>query len=348
MSFTITSKNNEKTFTDKNIVNIGTKSGCDYILSFGFEFILTVKFEPKLNKYILLNPYNNSKFLFKGAVVPQRLEIDKVCKIMVEGSDEFITIKVLSLPEIMQKPPVQPQNIEINSNIEKRKNEIEAARIPIVKQIGGKITELKRRISANSKGGIFLHITLFLTSFICAFGVSNYLSGLPIDNAGEALQMPMNVKLVIIYSLIIYGIGIILKQGVYLLLCNKSGIGNDGTKFAERFMICIASLFFAGIYLINVLYYLTPKTSSAFAVLGSLFFVGTCTALAFVCGYFKYNSTQTRKELDSYEYREDFERVIKAYQSWIESYASSVSESKINSIKDKLFNLQIKSAGEII
>ena len=54
------------------------------------------------------------------------------------------------------------------------------------------------------------------------------------------------------------------------------------------------------------------------------------------------------KELDKYEYREDFEAVIKEYQLWIERYINCLSFSKIRYIKDKIFNLQLKSVGEIV
>ena len=52
--------------------------------------------------------------------------------------------------------------------------------------------------------------------------------------------------------------------------------------------------------------------------------------------------------LDKYEYREDFESVIKSYRQWIERYINSLSNSKLQYIKDKMFNLQLKSVGEIV
>ena len=113
-------------------------------------------------------------------------------------------------------------------------------------------------------------------------------------------------------------------------------------------MIVVSALFFAVVYLINTLYYLSSNQMPIFAVLISLFFVATTAILACACGYFKQNSTESRKELDKFEYREDFEHVVKEYQQWIERFVNNLSTTKINNIKDKIFTLQIKSAGEIL
>ena len=128
---------------------------------------------------------------------------------------------------------------------------------------------------------------MFLASFVCAFGVSNYLTGLKLEEIAGIIQMPTNMKLIFIYTLIIYGVGLILKQGVFLYLQNKMGNDSVTSKFAEKFMIVLSLIFYSAIYLINVLYYISPKTFPVFAVLVSLFFVGTCATLALSCGYYK-------------------------------------------------------------
>ena len=94
MSFTIITKNNEKTFDNNELVNISSKEGFDYFLNTGFDFMLTVQFDAQAGKCILLNQFHCQNFLFKGQPLPQKLEIEKVCKIMVKDSDEFITIKL--------------------------------------------------------------------------------------------------------------------------------------------------------------------------------------------------------------------------------------------------------------
>ena len=52
--------------------------------------------------------------------------------------------------------------------------------------------------------------------------------------------------------------------------------------------------------------------------------------------------------LYKYEYREDFESVLKSYRQWIERYVNSFSRTKIQNIKERIFNLQLKSTGEIV
>ncbi len=360
MAFTISSKSNEKTFADKELVNISSKPGFDYQITPGFEFMLTVQFDPKANKCVLLNQFNNKRFLFKGKPLPARLDIERICKIMIDGSDEFITIKVIgsSVNNTVAQENISEEDIraiygnDVNAaaklKIERRKAELEQARVAIVKETGAIISNLKHKISMNSKGGIVLHIALFFASFICAFGVANYLTGLPLNDAGSVIQMPTNMKLIFVYAFIVYGIGLVLKQGVFLFMQNKLGEDSTTSRIAEKFMIVLATIFYVAVYLINVLYYITPQSMSLFAVFISLFFVGTASTLALACGYMKNTNTETRKELDQYEYREDFEHVIKEYQQWIERYVNVLSPNKIGKIRDKLFNLQIKSFGEIL
>lgn len=359
MAFTISSKNNEKTFSDKEVVNISSKSGYDFQLGTDFPFMLILQYDPKTNRCLLINQFRCQKFLFKGKPLPASLEIDKVCKIMVEGSDEFLMIKVdgqarqALQSEVMSEADIRAVygkdvNAEAKLRLDKRKTELENARVAIIKQIAAPINDLKNKISMNSKGGIILHIALFLASLVSAFGVSNYLTGLPLEEAGSVIQMPTNLKLIFIYALIIFGVGLILKQGVYLLLQEKSGQTIENSNIAQRFMVVLSSAFYVAIYLINVLYYLGPKSLPFFAVFVSLFFVGTSLTLAIACGYFKSVNVLTRLELNEYEYREDFEHVLREYQQWIEWFANSMSKTKLNNIKDKLFNLQLKSVGEII
>ena len=256
MPFSISSKNDEKTFKYEPVIYISSKPGFDYYLNTGFDFTLTVQYDAKTNKCALLNQFNTKNFLFKGQPIPPKLEIDKVCKIMIEGSDEFITIKILD--NIEQNEISQPKTSEreihaiygnnINAtaklSIEKKKNEIETARVAIIKQVGGEINDIKRKISMNSKAGILLHIALFLASFVCAFGIANYMTGLPLQESGGVIEMPSNLKLIFIYAIILYGINTILKQGMFLYLQNRLGYNNHASYAAERIMIVLATIFF--------------------------------------------------------------------------------------------------------
>ena len=360
MAFSIITKNGEKTFNEKELVNISSKEGFDVKLDVDFDCSLTVQYDLKNNKCSVLNQLNNEKFLFKGKPIPAILEVDKVCKIMIDGTDEFLTVKVLgrsTSTEIAEENLTEEDvknlygqgiNASAMLKIEKRKAELEQARIAINKETSYQINDLKHKLSMNSKGGIMLHIALLLMSLVCAFGVSNYLTGLPLKDAGSVIQMPTNLKLIFIYMFIVYGIGLTLKQGVFLYLQNSSGEGSKSSNIGEKSMIILSSIFFVTVYLINVLYYMEPKTMPVFAVLISLFFVGTAATLALACGYYKYNNVEISQDLDKVEYREDFEKVVKEYQLWIERFVNNLSQNKIQTIKDKIFSLQIKSGFEIL
>ena len=200
----------------------------------------------------------------------------------------------------------------------------------------------------NSKVGILLHIGLFVASLVLAFGVANYLTGLPLKDAGSIIQMPVNMKLVLMYSLIIYGVGLIFKQGVYLNFQNKTNELSMSNSTAEKTMLVLGVLFYGAIYLINLLYYLAPDSMTFFAIAMSLFFTGTCATLAYACGYFKSSKVELSKELNRYEYREDFEILTKEYQGWIERFLNNLSSAKIRNLKDKLFIHQLWSIGETI
>ena len=343
MGFTVSSKNNEQTFNDKKVVYISSKSGYDFQIETDFDFILGIQYDQSTNKCRLVNKYKYPQFRFKGEVLPEKMIIDKVCKIMIDGSDDYITIKV---GEPIQKAEQKHEKTNIHSDINSEKSQIETERVKIVKEVSSTVSNLKRKISINSKLGILLHLGMLISSFICAFGISNYLMGIPLSYDGATVQIPMNAKLVVFYAFIVYSVGSMLKQGMFLYMQRKAGCDTSTPVLVEKLMIGLSLTFFVAIYLINLLYYISGKNMAFFAIFISLFYVGTVLTLALGCGYFKHGSSVARKELDKYEYREDFERVIKSYQVWIENFANSLSEARILKIKDKLLNLQIWSALE--
>ena len=333
MIITLTSKNNEKTFTDKEIINIGSNPSCDFVVDMGTDLVLTLQCDSQNNKGVLLNTFNNQEVLFKGKPLAQRIEIEKVCKLMSGVNDEFISIKI-----------AEQQNYEVNP-LEQKKAEIEKARVGVVKKTGFVINDLKTKLNLNYRASIFLHISMILTSLVTAFGVSNYLTGLEIEETKNFIHLPTNIKILVAFTLVVYGLCLILKQGVYLYLQNKEKTTATSVA-AQNFMLFSTGLFFTGIYFINLLYYI--NISTVFAVLVAFFFVGLAVIVAMACGYFKYTGHNMTYALDQNEYREDFEVVLNEYRQWIEKYINSISKTKLTNIKDKLFNLQLKSVGETI
>lgn len=360
MAFTVITKNSEKTFTDKELINISSKDGYDFVINFDFDFILTIKYDRLTNKCTLLNQFNCQNILFKGMPVPQSLEIEKTARLLIKDSDDFILIKVDEQPVMnnITSENLTEQDLKdfygenVNAaarlKIEKRKEEIEKARVAIIKQTYYSINTLTHKISMNSKTGILLHIALFAASIILSFGLCNYLTGLPIKDAGSLIHLPVNMKILIMYSIIVYSCGLVLKQGIYLFLQNKLQPASENSSISEKIMIIISSVFFSAIYIINLLYYMSDGSMPFFAIFMSLFFTFVAVVLAMACGYFKSSNVEISKDLNKYEYREDLEFIIKQYQQWIERYINNLSDSKINAIKDSLFTLQIKSGVEII
>lgn len=359
MAFCITTTKGEKTFSGKEMINIGTSATCDVTVDLEGELLLTLRCDEENKKCTLLNPFNNANILFKGEPVGTELEISNVCKLKIRGTEEFITIKIVGEKPTKEEKEFTEEDLQclygkdfnatIRLKLEKQKADIEAARVAIIKEVAVKIHDLKKKLSSTAKSGVFLHIALIAASTACAFGTANYLTGLPLKEAETIINMPTNLKAVFVYTVIIFGIGLILKQGVFLFFQNGTDKkAPSSSKIAEKFMITMPLLFYAAIYLINVLYFSSPGGFMFFAILISMFFVATSAVCAAGCGYMHALSTETSQNLEKYEYREDFEKVVKAYEQWIEYFVNSMSKAKINNIKDKLYTLKIKSAGETL
>lgn len=333
MIITLTSKNNEQTFTDKEVINIGSNSSCDFVVDMGENVVLTLQCDKHKNKCTLLNTFNSQNVLFKGQPLAQSISVEKVCKLMSAVNDEFISIKI-----------TEQQFYETNA-LEQKKAEIEKARVGVIKKTGFVINDLKTKLTLNYRTSIFLHIAMFLTSLVAAFGVANYLTGLKIEETKNFIHLPTNIKILVAFTVVVYGLGLILKQGVYLYFQNKEKT-TPVTLTAQNFMLFSTGLFFTGIYFINLMYYM--NIGSIFSVLVSLFFVGLAVIVAMSCGYFKFTGHKLSYNLDQSEYREDFEVVLNDYRQWIEKYVNAISNTKIANIKDRLFNLQLKSVGETV
>ena len=362
MTIVITSLNKEKVFESKEYITIGSAAGCDFTLNTGFDFMLTVQVNN--GKIVVINNFKNEKILFKGAPMGEKLDAERALKLMIDGSDDFIGIKVLenaqstpaSVSAIAQKDFTEEDIKELYGNdvnaatrikIEGQKVQIEKERIAITKEIAYKINDLKKRISLNFKASVFLNIALFLSSLVTSFGVANYLTGLPVTEAGNYLNLPTNIKLLALFTLVTFGVALVLKQGVYLFFQNKS-FSTPATLIAERFMLVISGVFMAAFYAINLIYYMNPGGKIVFAALISLFFIALTAALGISCGYFKYGAHELSVALDKHEYNEEFENVLNKYQLWIEKYINNLSPVKLGNIKDKMFMLQLKGAGETI
>lgn len=386
MAILIGTSVNKKVF-DKDIITIGSTPDCDFQVNIGKE-PLTLQYSKEKGKYILANSHENPKVLFKGAKFAGAIAFETALKLTIADSNDFIVIKVVNLEELKQKQPetvkpikadspvqileqtpaqpytnlhaqmnaassrFQVQQVEeenvINfatSDIEKQKAVLEKQRSPIIKKVGFAINDIKKRISHNNKTSVIVHVAMFFSSIVTAFGVSNFITGLKIQETGDFINLPTNIKILTLFAFVVFGLCLVLKQGSFLYYQNKR-YDNVGTRTAEAFHLTAAAFTFISIYVINLIYYMS--VGPLFAILMSLFFVGLSVILAMSSGYLKNTGHMMSYELDKYEYREDFEVVMNNYRQWIERFINTFGQNKIENLKDKLFNLQIKSVGEIM
>lgn len=358
---TIKSSAGEKQFKNKNLINIGTNPKCDYVFQLGYEFIITVQINKETGACFVSNNFKNPNVLFKGEVL-NRVQIEKVCRLTLANSTEFIEIHVdtstpidmnsvdivnLSESELRDLYGDDPA-VLAKVKVEKARAPLEKARISIIKQIAYPIAELKGKIMANTRASIFLHIGLYISSIFSAFAVANYLMGLSAQEASKHVYLATNVQVWMAYSFIVFAIALMLKQGVYLHFQSKTMKLSPSAVLAKNFMLWGSVIFIIGIYTVNQIYFMALSNFVAFSIFITFFFVGILTALAIGCGYFKSNSAEYSGILNKYEFREDFEAVLKSYRIWIDRYINSLSSSKIRNLKDKVFMLQLKSFGEIV
>ena len=362
MSILIKSENEEREFRNKALINIGTNPKCDFVLNLDYELLLTVQYDSEKSTCTVVNNFKSPNILHENSVL-SKFDVEDSVRINFKNSEQYIEIKYIpELPADMAYEAganLTPEEIKnlygdgelsgVKGKIEKARAPIEKVRVSIIKEISYPIAELKNKMKFAWRTSLFMHIALFITSMLSSFAVANYLMGLAVQEGAKHVYLATNIQAWIAYTIVTFSVCLILKQGVYLYLSEKSAKKTSGTtRMAKNFMLSVAAIFIVGVYSVNLTYYAAMSEFMAFAIFLTLFFVGIMMVLAIACGYYKSNSAAYSVVLNRYEFREDFETVIKAYRLWIERYINCLSDSKINSIKDRHLVLHIKSVFEII
>ena len=360
MGIIVRTANYEYNYKNKSIITIGTSPKCDFVLKLDYDLLLTVQCNGEVCQ--IINNFKSQNILFKGHVLSKIL-IDNTCILTLRNSNDFIEIRLQKdLPDDINCAVAGDlSQIEIESlygddefsdikiKVEKARGTIERSRINIIKQIAQPIDELKSKTRANLRTTIFLHIGLYVTSLLSSFAIANYLMGLTVQESTHNIYLTTNIQVWVAYSFVVFAITLLLKQGVFLMFHEKQFKQlSSNIKMAKHFMLWISSMFIIGIYAVNLTYFSAISNFKGFSMFITIFFIGVMTTFAIACGYFKANSSSYSLMLNKYEFREDFEAVIKAYQIWIERYINNLPKAKINSIKDRLFMCQLKSLGESI
>ena len=348
MGVIISTKYSEKQFGDNDVIKIGATSDCDFVVE-GENFCLYLQYIQADNSYIAINN-TNSGILFKGQNF-SKVEINSITRFLFPNSSNYLNIKVLPVDNTVKTEVSKIDLSSINgdsvkSKLEDAKSKIEEIRVSIVAQISQPVSDLKKKILQNNKGAIFTHFALFWACFVCAFAVTNYITGLSIKESADYIHLPTDLKLLFLYTTLILGVMLLFKQGMYgwfNSLANK----NTMSKIVQKIFIIGSSLVMAGVYTINLLYYLDYTKNPIFPILMSLFFVAFAFVLASASAYYKSNGYVLAENLNKFEYRSDFEKIIHEYNNWIGLYINNLSDYKLQYIGDRMFKLRIKQFFEI-
>ena len=109
MRVVIASKDNEKVFNDLNVINIGTAPNCNYKLNLDFDLIFSLQKQDN-GKWQVINNFKSDKILFRGQPIGSSIEIGSLCKLMIAGTDEFVSIK---LTVAGTNPKIVPGSLEL-------------------------------------------------------------------------------------------------------------------------------------------------------------------------------------------------------------------------------------------
>ena len=240
-------------------------------------------------------------------------------------------------------------NAATKIKLEKRKNYIETRRVSILKEISFALEDAKKKMSANGNAEKFIGLALIFCPIIMASAVSDTLRNLLAENVRGFF--PLHMRLLAGYAVLLFVNSLILKQGIFLMFQDKgkerSAI-NKKAAAAKNFMLMLSAAIFLTVGGIIVSFYLNTDTpldqGSTIISMISLFSLVLCSVAS---GYFKSMLQEASVEYDKYETREDFKAVIQDYQQWIGLFINNLSSVKLRNIKNKQFNLKLKSVGEI-
>ena len=109
MTVVISTQNSSKTFDNKQVITVGNQQNCDITIDTEENFLLSLQVQPNDKGVTVINAFASSKILFRGAPMGQNLSVEKACKLMIDGTDEYVAIKILPTPIREPQPKVQHQ-----------------------------------------------------------------------------------------------------------------------------------------------------------------------------------------------------------------------------------------------
>ena len=321
-----------KELADKDVVTIGSKDGCDFLISDISEECIKFVYSVKYKSYVVININKDSKVLLNNKTFSKMIAPEEF---VLSIADKQIYVSVKE----------EQNSAGLNKIFE---NEIEKDRIAIVKEIGYKIQELKNNISSLGLSLFVLNLGIFLLSVICSFGMTNFLLGLKVNNNASVLNLTTNAGFWAVISIIVLSAALVLKNGVYSVLEFEKIKKRDDKNSAGIIIVSAALLFMLVVYAINLFYYKDIPGFGSAALFISLFFAGGLCAVSAGSGYIRFLYRNYNYDLMDSEFRQDFETVIKKYMNLIYSYINNLSQNKIENIRSSLINNQMKMVLEVI
>lgn len=357
MNIEIKFDNNIESFENSKRIMIGNTPDCNFIVE-EFNGIVELVYTEKYENYVLINSLGNKDLLFNGkpfnkVLIPSKFTLsttnDSSLGIIISTVNSEVEIPETKAPNVAVKNTKKAERTMQNQTYQDKKdffnNQIEHNRIAIVKEIGYKIQAIKSSISSLSKVSFVSDAAILVLSVICSFGMTNFILQLPIDTSKGVLNLTTNFGFLICISLIVFAVAFSMKQSVFSLLEASQNKRYGDTVKMQQLMVYASIVFMLIIYAINLMYY---RDINFFAsVLVSLLFVGALGIVSAASGYFKYQLKAYNYQLTNTEYREDFETVLKGYRGIILSYINSLSDNKIDNIKNNLLNTQMRMIGEV-
>lgn len=370
MKIIIASKNNEKTFENCSVINIGTTQNCNYIIDTKEAVLISLQ-QREDGKWQIVNNIKNNVVLFRGQPLNATITINTVCKLMLANSDEFIGIKIINDTQAQAPTPNQApksklqktvamiqsedltqqdikalygngDGVQAKLKIDKMKIDIDKKRASIIKEISYKTDYLRQKIAQNEMLLGFLNAFIFIVPFTMAY----VLKDLIIFQNGKGLQ----AKVIFLFAVSFVILTFLLKQGQFLFSQNRQkNITKGNSKLIEKIsLFCSYSTFtliaLAGVHELWFHKYNIPALICNMVILS----VFLCVVLGVFAGFTKNTISESAEELDGHEGREDLQEVMKKYQQWIHLFINNFSRKKIKTISEKIFNLNTKAILEYV
>lgn len=386
MTVTISTKNSSKSFDDKQVITIGNQPNCDILMNVGENFVLSIQIKPDNSGLTVINAFASQKILFRGKPMGQSLNVEKACKLMIDGTDEFIAIKFQQVQVQQQNtPPAQmPQRQPLkqvsktvtmsqiaeqdldeddikelygeNTNaitkikLEKRKMDIEARRVAILKEIAYYLDDAKKKIMANGNAEKFINVALIAAPIIFASSLSDAIQHLVMTPTATKSFFPLHMRLLAGIALLMYVTAVTFKQGVFLHLQDKlqKTVKQKTGSAAKLFMTLLPAVIMSGMGILILMFYLVEQLMEQGQAMTALISLAALFLCSLAGGYFKSTMTEAIIQLDEYENREDFKKVLVDYQQWIGLFINNLSAVKLRNIRDTGFTMKLKATGEVI